>query len=190
MIGICGIAATVVVVLKAEGRWLPLTVLLLYCVAGIFVAITWNRKFANSHSEWGLATALGIVSISFVFCQVVPLISKTRSAHANAAQLLRTDRSLPVVYFDQDIFAATMHIPKSNLCTFNIAELDKVSAFLDAHPQAILVTSRRSFSMTKQLVAAKSDLISTAGGRNHVHMLSPRADINLRVASNADQPSR
>ncbi len=190
MIGICGIAATVVVVLKAEDRWLPLTVFVLYCVAGILVAMTWKRKFAISHGGWGLMTALGIVSVSFVFCQVVPLISKTRSAHANAAQLLRNDRSLPVVYFDRDIFAATMHIPKSNLYTFNIAELDKVSAFLDAHPQAILVTSRNSFSMAKQLVAEKSDLVSAAGGRNHVHLLSPRADVNLRVASKADQPAR
>jgi len=183
MIGLCGITAAVVMTIKSEDRWLPITVVIVNCLAGCVVALTWNRKIASSHSGWSFFALIGVASIAFTFGEVLPLISATRSAHANAAQLLRKDSSLPVVYFDQPIYGATIYMPKSNLHWFASDERDKFQAFMELNSNAIVVTSHYTFGITQEILATKSEITRAEGGRNHVHLITPRSEINTRVAT-------
>ena len=183
MIGLCGLTAAVVMTLKTEDRWLPLMVLIAYGLAGCLVAFTWRRRIATGHSGWSFFALIGVASIAFTFGEVLPLISATRSAHANAAQLLRADSSLPVVYFDQPIYGATLHMPKRNLHAFANNEQEKFKAFIELHPKAIVVTSHYTFRITQELAAGKAELSRAEGGRNHVHLLTPNSDIITRVAT-------
>ncbi len=179
--GLLAITATVESGLTAELHWMSLAAIAFSLLAAMTLLAFWKRPSAESRIGWGFAVVVGIAGVMFVFADLLPTISKYRSVQTNAALALQRDTDVPVVYFDRQSYAATMHIPKDKLFKFSAEQTDELVRFLNQHPNAVVVTSRDSKVILDNLVASHSEMIPQ-GGMNHVHKLRPRTEAVTNVA--------
>ena len=164
---------------------MPIAALALFIVAGYVLARFWKREVTSSVTGWGCTAAVSSAVVLFVFSSLVPAISDARSILKQAVKAHNQNTSRPIVYFGRDDHGATMQLPKESIVRFKSDEVDAFAAYIEQHPQSIVVTSNGTVEAATKALSATMQLVST-GGRNYVYKTYPITTGKDRVANKPD----
>ena len=160
--------------------------LALYAVAliatgGVLLTI-WKTSVGRQNVAWTCSLALTLGVMGYVFYDFVPALSRTRSIHAQAAELQRQHKALPVIYFDRQAYSSTFHLDESNVHHFKTNELAAAGEFLQQHPEVILVTIPKGAQALVDSFGHEIELKS-ADRRGHLYMSYARVQPRGRVTA-------
>jgi 4-amino-4-deoxy-L-arabinose transferase-like glycosyltransferase len=143
---------------------------------------TWPARTAN----WVLVIGTSLLIMGFAFQKFVPDLAIYRSINANAARIRNTaDGShLPVVYFAWPCDGSSLYLPTDQICHFPETDLAGMQRFVDAHPQAVIITSSNQVDRLQETLGSRATFTRSRGARGRVYLLStlpaPRAVIGTR----------
>ena len=137
--------------------------------AGVLLAVVWRIRFWHTHTAWAGLAALAIVVMALAFDDALPVLSRLRSIHLEAAELHERHQRVPVVYFGHDSHSAVLHLKRDEFIDLRSDQLAELAAFVSRRREVVLVTTPDVEETLRRALGASIQL-QPAGGRGHLYL--------------------
>ncbi len=182
----CVVVAFIDAVIMSGNHSVALVAFAIVLFTAVLTGMTWKKEIASSKLGWSFTVVVAIAVSVFAFGEFVPSISVSRSVLRRVASLHEQNERLPIVFFAEDSYAASMYVPDKQLVRYGKQEREAFAVFMASHPDAIVVTKPELAESAQDSVRSSCDLIAR-GGRRRVFLATSANTPSTRLANANDE---